>query len=229
MAEPVDTAAVLAALQHGDSFFPGGAVSFSWGLEALRADERVSDAATLGRFIEGQLRLRWASSDRAALTAAYRAGDDQDGVAEIDRKVEVLSLAREQREGSRQAGAALLNAHDRLGTPGADAYRQRVIAGDAPGHLPVVQGLVWRGAGLTLDIATATAAHMLCVGFIGVAVRLGFVGAADGQRLLRDLRAVVVAVLEEPAPAPDEMHGFAPATDIAMMRHETQITRLFAN
>ena len=70
---------------------------------------------------------------------------------------------------------------------------------------------------------------MLCVGIIGVAVRLGFVGAADGQRLLRDLRAVVVVVLEEPAPTPDEMHAFAPATDIAMMRHETQVTRLFAN
>jgi urease accessory protein len=229
MAETVDTSAVLVALQHGDSFFPGGAISFSWGLEALRADGRVSDAATLGRFIEGQLRARWATSDRAALIAVYQSADDLDAVAAIDCKVEALSLAREQREGSRRAGAALLNAHDRLGTPGAGAYRQRVIASEAPGHLPVVQGLVWRGAGLTLDIATATAAHMLCVGFIGVAVRLGFVGAADGQRLLRDLRAVVVAVLEESAPAPDEMHGFAPATDIAMMRHETQITRLFAN
>lgn len=229
MAEPADIGAVLVALQHGDSFFPGGAVSFSWGLEALRADDRVGDAATLGRFIEGQLRLRWANNDRAALTAAYRNADELDAVAVIDDKVEALSLAREQREGSRKAGAALLNAHGRLGTPGAGAYRQRVIAGDAPGHLPVVQGLAWRGAGLTLDIATATAAHVLCVGFIGVAVRLGFVGAADGQRLLRDLRAVVVVVLEEPAPMPDEMHAFAPATDIAMMRHETQLTRLFAN
>jgi len=41
MAEADGIGAVLVALQHGDSFFPGGAVSFSWGLEALRADERV--------------------------------------------------------------------------------------------------------------------------------------------------------------------------------------------
>jgi urease accessory protein len=40
----MDSRALLAALQHADSFFPSGTASFSWGLEALRADGLVRTA-----------------------------------------------------------------------------------------------------------------------------------------------------------------------------------------
>ena len=56
----------LALLQHGDSFFPSGAVSFSWGLETLAEDGRVATAADVAAFLEGQLRWRWATCDRGA-------------------------------------------------------------------------------------------------------------------------------------------------------------------
>ena len=43
----------LALLQHGDSFFPGGATSFSWGLEGLCADGIVVDADDVSAFVTG--------------------------------------------------------------------------------------------------------------------------------------------------------------------------------
>ena len=39
-----DVADALAVLQFGDSFFPSGAVSFSWGLEGLSDSGVVTDA-----------------------------------------------------------------------------------------------------------------------------------------------------------------------------------------
>jgi urease accessory protein UreF len=76
----MDSRALLAALQHADSFFPSGTVSFSWGLEALRADGLVRTAEDVTQFIAALLRHRWATGDRPILAAAHATGDDLEAV-----------------------------------------------------------------------------------------------------------------------------------------------------
>ena len=139
----------LAALQFGDSFFPSGAVSFSLGLETLHAEGIVSDRGALDAFLAEQVAERWATSERAFLAAAHRACPDWPAVAEIDALQEAMTLPRELREGSRKGGAALLGVHARMGTPGAADYRARLRAGDAQGHLAVVQAWCWPAPGST--------------------------------------------------------------------------------
>jgi urease accessory protein len=226
---PADQTALLAALQHGDSFFPGGAIAFSWGLETLRHDGLMRGAEDLERFVGAQLRLRWNTCDRAALSAAIASAGDLAAVGAIDRMLDALTLPREAREGSCRAGAALLGVHGRLGTPGAAAYRAIVRAGDVPGHLAVVQGLVWAGAGLSLDEAAAVAAHGFTVALLGAAVRLGICGHIDVQRILQAQRPLIAALLAEPAVPMAEAGSATFAADIAMMRHEAGPVRLFAN
>ena len=53
-----DVADALAVLQFGDSFFPSGAVSFSWGMEGLSDSGVVTDADGVRAFVIGQLRAR---------------------------------------------------------------------------------------------------------------------------------------------------------------------------
>jgi urease accessory protein len=113
----------LAALQHGDSAFPGGGFAFSWGVEGLVADELVGTANDLERVVEDLLVGRWAPFDRAALRGAFAAGSDLDRLTALDREVEAGTLVAGLREGSRRAGRALLGVHVRLATPGASAYR----------------------------------------------------------------------------------------------------------
>jgi len=122
-----DAADLLAVLQHGDSFFPSGAISFSSGLETLHADGAVTTAETLSQFVRGQIEQRWACCDRPALAWAHRAGADLDAVAAVDGELEALALPAELRSGSRRAGAALLGVHARLGSGRAAAYRERVL------------------------------------------------------------------------------------------------------
>lgn len=227
--KPEGPAALLLALQHGDSFFPSGAVAFSMGLETLLHDAQVRDAAELGRFLEGQLGERWATADRAFLAAAHEAGTDLDALAAVDWLQDAMTLPRELREGSRRAGAAVLSVHAKLQTPQAAAYRALVRGGDAPGHLATVQGLVLRGVGLTLDQALAVSAHGLAVALLAAALRLGLIGHLDGQRLLGAARAWIVAALRTPLPAPEQAHSYTPLADVAIMRHESQDERLFAN
>jgi urease accessory protein len=221
--------ALLAMLQHGDSFFPSGAVSFSWGIEALGADGKISKADDVARFVRQQLKGRWATSDRPVLCAAHAAGGDLDSVLTADRLMEANSLAEEQREGSKRMGAALLNIHARLETRGAKDYQTRLRAGKAPGHVTAVQGFLWQALGLDADSACHMAAHGLAVNLLGAALRLGIIGHVDSQRILAGLHATIEDILSAP-PAPlHELHAYAPAADIAMMRHETQDSRLFYN
>ena len=140
-----DPTTLLTALQHGDSLFPGGGFAASWGLETLFTDTYVHDAETLQHFVQGQLRHRWARCDRPALVWAHRAASELEKIVAVDAELEALSLARELRVVSQRAGRALLRVHARLKTPRAADYLERVKTGQAWSHLPVVQGLVWRG------------------------------------------------------------------------------------
>jgi urease accessory protein len=225
----MDSRNLLAALQHADSFFPNGAASFSWGLEALRADNLIKTAKEVELFIAGLLRYRWASGDRPVLAAAHAAGDNLNAVSMIDHLQEAMALPTELRLGSRRMGAALLGVHARLGTPNAASYHAWVLANCAPGHVAVIQGLAWRGIGLELNVALAVSAHGLCVGLIAASLRLGLITHVEGQRSLAALGDVIAELLAAPIPGLGEVSTFAPACDIAFMRHEIQTGRLFAN
>lgn len=226
MREPRD---LLTVLQHADSFFPSGAVSFSWGLEGLRTEGGVVTEADVHAFVAGQLRHRWATADRPALVAAHRAGADLEAVAAVDGELEALGLPRTMREGSRRAGAALLQVHTALGTPQAAGYRDRVAAGRAFAHASVVQGLLWGAIGLDEDAAATMAAHGLSVALLGAALRMGLVGHVACQRILASLGEDIAVLLAEPAPLMRHCRAYTPAAEIAMMRHEASDVRLFAN
>lgn len=224
-----DPANLLGALQHADSFFPSGSVSFSWGLETLHADQRVGSPDQLAGFVEGQLRHRWASCDACALTASFRAQGQLDRVAAVDDIVEAMTLATELREGSKRGGASLLNVHARLDTPGAEHYRERVRAHVAHGHLPVVQGMLWQAVGMSEETCRAVSAHTLCTGLVGAALRLGMIGHLDAQKVLLQVRPLLIELLKlEPGDA-EAIRAYTPQAEIAAMRHEIQDARLFAN
>ncbi|MEE4625737.1 urease accessory UreF family protein [Pseudomonas alliivorans] len=241
-----DLGSALLAMQQADSFFPTGAVAWSWGLETLKADghlgqiERVPPrrrqretrpdrSAELCGFVEGQLRHRWNSFDRAFLVAAWQSADDLDQLMLLDAQVEALTMAEELRQGSRRVGQALLGVHAALGTPGAERYQHQVLVGETPGHLCVLQGLIWKQLGMQLEHCQLAAAHGLCTGLVSAAVRLGVMGHVDAQRVLTSIQPLIAQLLALDPPEPDNASGFTPMAEIAVMRHETQELRLFAN
>ena len=220
---------LLSALQHADSFFPGGGVAFSGGLETLHADREVVSAQQLADFVEGQLQYRWATCDVRALVAVFRAKGSLDRIAEVDEMFEAMSLAAELREASRRAGQSLLSVHAKLATPGAVEYRALISQRRVFGHLPVAQGMLWSAIGMTEDDCRAVSAHTLCTGLIGAALRLGMIGHLDAQRVLLRVRPMLAGLLHQPVPHVEEMWAYIPATEIAAMRHEVQDARSFAS
>jgi urease accessory protein len=222
-------ASLLASLQHADSFFPSGAMAFSWGLEALQQDGLVTNAATLAVFVEAQALDRWASFDQGIVCAAWHAGDAMQTWCEVDAVAEAMTLPEPMRQGSRRLGRTLADVHARLDSGVARALRALIAEGRAHGHLPAVQGVLWRSFGLGEIEARAISAHAACTGAVSSAVRLGIVGHLDAQRVLTRLRAPLARVLALPAPPLDALSSATFAADIAAMRRHRHEARLFAN
>lgn len=223
------SADLLIALQHADSAFPSGSFGFSNGIEGLFGLGLPKGRDGLQQVLIATLRHRWASADRVALVQAYRAGDDLDAICAIDRAVETTILPEPLRVGSRRNGGALLAAHARLETPGAAALRAAIEGGRACGHLPVVQGAMWRARGMAEETAVAVSGYAAAAGLITAAVRLGRIGAIEAQGVLAAALAAVAEAAAEPVPPDAEIESFTPWLDIAAARHARAPLRLFAN
>ena len=164
------------------------------------------------------LRHRWATSDRVAVALAYRAGDDFDQLAEIDQAVEAATLAEPLRNGSKRNGNALLAAHVRLPPRSLKAH----------GHLPIVQGFVWRARGINEADAILVSGYSTASGLIAAAVRLGRIGAVEAQAVLAALLPAI-ADLSAPVSPDAEIASFMPWVDAAASRQARAHLRLFAS
>ena len=220
--------ALLATLWQSDSAFPSGGFAFSNGLEGAAALDPPLDRAKLAAVLAATLRFRWATADRLALLHAFYAADLA-RVGAIDRAFEAATIPEPFRKGSRRNGGALLIAHAKLGTPGAADYRAAITGGETLGHLPVVQGWLWRRCGLDAASAVAASAYTVAAGLVNAAVRLGSVGAIEAQRALADsLLQVDLGAEFDPASAL-QFASMTPWLDVAAIRHSRSNLRLFSS
>jgi urease accessory protein len=219
----------LTALQHADSAFPSGSFAFSNGIEGLVGLGAKLDRSGLAAMIAAIIRHRWAGADRVALVHAHRAGHDFAAIAVVDATLEAATIVEPLRTGSKRNGLALLAAHARLGTPLAFELRARIDAGRTPGHLPVVQGFLWQKLGLSERDAVAISGYTTALALITAAVRLGAIGAIEGQAVLGTTLPIIAEEAAREVPRDLSIESFTPFIDAAAARHVRAPLRLFAS
>ena len=221
------TEIVLTMLQHGDSQFPSGAFAFSAGIEGMLSDGLV-EGADLTVLLSAWLRHRWAKFDQviAHRSASFRG--DMTRLAALDAQVEAMLLSPTERAGSRRAGAALLAAHLRLGTPGASEVDEAVREGSLRGHRAVLEGVLWAALGLQSSQIRLMSAFSYVNTLSSAAVRLGVCGSMTQQRLLTELTPLITRLLAEPIGRDTELSSFSPLSEIAMTRLPARHGALFA-
>ena len=116
------------------------------------------------------------------------------------------------------------------GRPAPRSCARSIDDGKAHGHLPVVQGFVWRARGMSEADAIAVSGYSTASGLIAAAVRLGRIGAVEAQAVLPRLCCRRLPDLSAPVP-PDaaEIESFMPWVDAAAARHARAHLRLFAS
>jgi urease accessory protein len=217
-------------LQLGDSMFPSGAFSQSFGLEALVADGVVGSAGALGEVLDVHLREKLARSDLPALLAAHAAVETE-LVCAIDRALSAVKLAREDREASERMGLRLATECARLAPSTAlEQLIAAVRARRAPGNHAVALGVAGRELGLSGTETGLVACYTSAAALVSAAQRLMRLGHGRAQALLLEARPAVGAALAT-AESLDwrDLRPCAPQLDVAAARHQRAPARLFAS
>lgn len=222
-------AGLLAAVWQADTAFPSGAFAFSNGLEGAVALGSADGREGFAALVEMHLKHRWRSADRVALVHSYRAAGDIARLAAVDAAVEAATLVEALRTGSRRQGAALVAAHARIGTTGAADLQAAMRAGDVLGHLAVVQGALWRAAGLSEEAAVMVSAYTAVQGLATASVRLGRIGIVEAQAVVAESFATITPLAALPVADDEPIGSFATLLDVAAARHATAEVRLFSN
>jgi urease accessory protein len=220
---------VLQTIWQADGTFPSGSFAFSYGVEGVVALRSKLDASALAELAATVIRQRWQTCDRVALVRAFRAAADLHAIAAIDLDVEASTFGSTLREGSRRNGGSFLASHARLGDGVALKLREAVRSGACLGHIAVMQGAVWQAMGLDERLAQLASAYGVASGVTAAAVRLGAIGALDGQKVLRGCLPLIDTLVARPVPDDAGLSSFVPFLEIAAARHARADLRLFAN
>jgi urease accessory protein len=192
--------------------FPTGGFAYSHGLEWAAEAGYVRDEASLSAWLEDVLRLGALWSDAILLRLAHR-GED---VAALGM---ALCPAAERRLESSAQGAAFALAA--AAWPGLEWN-------DAPLPYAVAVGKLSAAHGLAEDDAALAFLHAANANLVSAAVRLIPLGQAAGLRVQAALEPTIFEVAQASAAAgAKDLGGACWLADIAIMRHETQYTRLF--
>ena len=229
----IDPAALLAALQLADSFFPTGAYAHSQGLEGMVRRDLVRDAAGVEEFIANSLAWSIIPADVVALLNAHRAvaAADLGTVIAIDHCLHVTKLASELRAASRQAGRRLLTETAAFVTDDRHArFRAAVVAGESPGHAAVALGAIAAAQAIPAEVAALAFCHSYAVGVLGASIRLLPVTHTQLQTTLRRLHPLIARELGRVRRRRwQDLCSFTPELDLVAIGHETEDLRQFAS
>jgi urease accessory protein len=207
--------------------FPVGGYSYSHGLEWVVEARKITDAVTLGDWIEDILTHGAGRSDLIFLAEAWRAvaGGDEQLLEETAALARAFAPSAERLLETLAQGTAFLLAANAVwpAPPLAHLAKDGVEVA-----YPVAAGAAAAAHALPL-VATAQAfIQAFAANLVSAGVRLVPLGQTDGLRVIARLEPLLPPLVAAALAASlEDVGGSAIATDIASMRHETQYTRLF--
>ncbi len=147
----------------------------------------------------------------------------------MDETLDAMKTASELRDASRQMGRQTLRVANHFASHALLAeFGEAVAAELSPCHHAIVFGMIgaamqWPGPEMAGAYLYSTSAAM-----VGAALRLLPLGQLAGQRILWSIRPLIVELAQAAqSKGRDDMWSFAPALEIAGMRHARLEARLF--
>jgi urease accessory protein len=208
--------------------FPIGAFSFSHGLEwAVEAGD-IHDRASLADWLLALVERGSGWTDAVLFAEAHRAATSkaEKRLAAVAELAVALQPSKERRLEATMQGDAFVKAVETAWpNPGLDRLR---AAAPPPFALAVAAGAASAGADVPLEDAVLAFLTGFCQNLVSSAVRLAPIGQSDGLKVLAALEPALAAAARQAARSRlADAGGIALRSDIASMRHETQMTRLF--
>jgi urease accessory protein len=208
-----------------DSGFPSGGFAHSGGLEAAVQHGHVVDSVGVRAFARQSL----AQCGRSALPLVTAAHHRPENIAELDELCDVFLSNPIANRASRAQGRALMTSVARSFP---DAPVTTIAAGvrieAAAGHYPPLFGALYALLDVTLIDTQRAFLYIASRSVSSAAVRLGLIGAYEGQTIHAELAPHIDTVIHEcGALAPDAIAQTAPLIDLFQSTHDRLYSRLF--
>ncbi len=208
--------------------FPIGAFSFSHGLEWAVETGDIADRQSLEDWIRVLLVSGSGWSDAVLFSQAHRATAARNGkrLAEVAELAVALQPSKERRLEATMQGDAFVKAVETAWPNAGLTFLRHSI--DPPHALCIAGGSATADTDLTAREATGAFLTGFCQNLISAAIRLAPIGQSDGLRVMAALEPAITGTAARATRATlKDVGGMALRSDIASMRHETQMTRLF--
>lgn len=211
-----DSRALQTLMQWLSPAYPVGAFSYSHGLEWAVETGDVKNAESLQHWLRAIIENGAGRSDVILLSAAYQAQDCRE-LSDIAELADALNPSTERRLETMQQGASFAR------------VTSDIFADDIPEMAyPVAIG--WAAQKQNIDLKTTAYfyLHSFVSNLVSAAIRLVPLGQTEGQKCLADLAPCIATVANAAiSQSLDDLGSCCFAADIAVMKHETQYTRLF--
>lgn len=201
--------------------FPVGGFAYSSGLERAVHDRLVTDASGLRAWLSTLLGHGTLWNDAVLLAAAMHADKKEGDLAELCELALALAGSAERHQETLLLGKAFIAA--------AQAWPSDVFARlPKDCAYPIGVGAVAAGHGIKAEAAIAAFLHAALSQGVSAGIRLGVAGQQDGVRILAELEPMLAGVAAKAAISDlDDLGTASVQADIASLRHETQVSRLF--
>ncbi|MEP5153239.1 urease accessory protein UreF [Planktotalea sp.] len=207
---------VLTLTQWFSPSFPIGGFAYSHGLEWAIETGDVHDARSAQTWIANVLQNGAGWNDCLFIAAAYKSEGSAD-IRLLDAKCRAFAASRERLKETDLQGEAFC------------AVISDVWARDLRGlSYPVAVGRAVKLQDLPLGTATLMYLHSFLSNLAAVAMRLVPLGQTEGQRLINDLKPMLVDIARTAVDGDlDDLNSTSFLADVASMKHETQYSRIF--
>ncbi len=219
-------------LQLSDSFFPTGMYSTSSGLETLYYQKKIQTATELKQLLTIYLENQIGPADCVALGNSYEyaKASDLEKLKTVDQRIFSMKLVKEIRDVSVRSGTQLLKCVSSIIADNqiVKGYQEAINKGLASGIHPVALAVTCTAFGIPKTKAGLILIYTFTVSVIGAALRLGMLDHFEGQRIIDELKPVMLNTVRKNVNRQlSDMWQFAPEIDIIQILHEQAETRMF--
>jgi urease accessory protein len=222
----------ISLLQLSDSFFPTGSYTTSNGLEALFYKKRIKNPNELRDLIQVYLEQQIGPADCTALGNSYKyiQRSDLPKMLEVDQTLFSMKLVKEIRDASCRAGTQLLKCLNSFITNSKllDLYLEAINKRQASGVCPVALAIASKTLNIPKNKTGLMMLYSFSVSVVGAGLRLGLVQHFEGQRIIHELKPIILEVVKSNIDRPlESMWQFVPDIDIIQIQHERMSSKMF--
>ena len=214
-AMPTDQS-ILTLSQWISPSYPVGSFTYSHGLEALVNLRWLGNAENLYEWLSNILQSGTARTDAIFLAAAYNCSSDE-ALIEMNMKARALASSQERRLEMDELGKAFKSITEAVWPIEIDEL-----------VYPIAIGFCANAEGIELNLTACLYLQAYVSNLVSAAQRLMPLGQTEAQKIIRTLSPICLQVADETRDGNlDNIYSSVFISDIAAMKHETQVSRIF--